>query len=167
MQTPSDPSYREIPLTQGKVALVSTHRFDEVSKHKWCVSWRPKNKTFYAYARFRIDGIIRTVYMHRFILGVSYGDKRTVDHENHNTLDNRDHNLRVASCAQQQYNRTKQANNTSGYKGVSWDKPRRKWQAKIAKGGRQKLLGRFNNAEEAYTCYCKAAKEMHGEFACF
>ena len=35
MTTPSTPLYREIQLTQGQVALVSAHRFQELSAYKW------------------------------------------------------------------------------------------------------------------------------------
>ena len=54
--------------------------------------------------------------MHRRILNAPDGVQ--VDHINHNTLDNRRSNLRLCSLAQNQMNRKRASNNTSGYKGV-------------------------------------------------
>ena len=45
-----------------------------------------------------------------------------VDHINRDSLDNQDFNLRLATCSQNQANREVNKNNTSGFKGVSWDK---------------------------------------------
>ncbi len=42
-----------------------------------------------------------------------------------------------------------------------------KWKATIGHKRRKIYLGRFDTPELAYAAYCAAAKELHGEFACF
>ena len=51
--------------------------------------------------------------------------------------------------------------NSSGFRGVSWEKKRQKWHAQIKLNGKTKHLGRFNTAEQAYNAYLKAKKELH------
>lgn len=57
------------------------------------------------------------------------------------------------------------SSNTSGYKGVSWHKKRKKWTAEIQADGRRKYLGLYTTAEEAHQAYQDAAKALHCEFA--
>jgi hypothetical protein len=101
--------------------------------------------------------------MHRLINGTPEG--RDTDHKNCNRLDNRRDNLRVATRAQNHYNKSLGSDNTSGFKGVSWEKRRGKWIASINIDGHRKFLGSFISAEIAYSAYCEAARLGHGEFA--
>ena len=59
----------------------------------------------------------------------------------------------------------KRSDNTSGVKGVSWDSSRRKWRARIKINGKTKLIGRFNDINDAELAIRKARNEVHGEFA--
>ena len=88
-----------------------------------------------------------------------------IDHINGFKDDNRIENLREATRSENFCNRTKYNNNTSGIKGVCWHKISKKWQARIRINNKNKHLGLFDSPEEAYEAYCKAAKELHGEFA--
>ena len=54
-----------------------------------------------------------------------------------------------------------QSNNTSGYKGVCFDKQRGKWMVTVAK----KFIGYFESKEVAAEMYDKAAREHYLEFA--
>ncbi len=101
------------------------------------------------------------LYAHRLLCT----SEHEVDHKNGDGLDNRRENLRPATKAQNQHNKTKYRTNTSGYKGVSWLKSEHKWQANIKVDGRQKKLGRFDTAEAAHLAYAEAARELHGEFS--
>jgi hypothetical protein len=96
---------------------------------------------------------------------VDPGDLR-IDHINGNPSDNRISNLRLATQSQNLCNRGKQRNNTSGYKGVSWEKASQKWQAHIKRNGRQVNLGRFDTPDEAHAAYVAAAEKLHEDFAC-
>jgi len=166
MTTPSTPLYREIPLTQGQVALVSAHRFDELNAYKWWACWISHTRTFYAFRKIKLENGRRVVIgMHREILGLKFGDKRQGEHKNQATLDNRDENLRIATSSQNQCNRGPQRNNKSGFKGVSWYKRDKKWRACIEVKGKRSYLGLFDTPELAYEKYCLVAKQIHGDFA--
>lgn len=103
------------------------------------------------------------VHLHRAILNAP--DVRQVDHVNGDGLDNRRANLRLASHAQNMHNQRVRLNSVSGFKGVSYDKDRQKWLARIALNGRTKNLGRFGTSGEAHDAYTQAAGQLHGEFA--
>jgi hypothetical protein len=85
-----------------------------------------------------------------------------IDHVANNTLDNR--NIRPANNSQNGFNRGKQKNNTSGFKGVSYDKRSGKWRASIQAYGKPQELGLHKTKKDAYSAYCEAAKRLHGEF---
>ena len=88
-----------------------------------------------------------------------------IDHINHNGLDNRRENLRICTNAENQRNRGKQKNNTSGYKGVDWRKDHKKWRARINKDNKTIHIGYYNIIEEAARAYDAKAKELHGKYA--
>lgn len=90
---------------------------------------------------------------------------KNLDHINRLRDDNRILNLREATQSQNLANKTKQSNNTSGFKGVSWHKAARKWVACIKARGQYKYLGLFKTPESAHQAYCYAAYELFGEFA--
>ena len=113
----------------------------------------------YVYYSGRKDGLHGKP-LHRVILGEPEG---VIDHINGNPLDNCRQNLRVCTNQQNLFNRGKNSNNKSGYKGVSWNKQEQKWRAKI----NGKHLGYFDSAEEAHRVYVRSAQELHGEYARF
>ncbi len=89
--------------------------------------------------------------MHRQILDP--GKSEQIDHINRNGLDNRRGNLRVATPAQNVYNRGLQDNNTSGFMGVVWNQSCKKWQAQIKVASRLKYLGVFADKQDAANAY--------------
>lgn len=88
-----------------------------------------------------------------------------LDHIDGNKSNNNPTNLRIATKSTNGMNRGKQANNSSGFKGVSFRKDRKKWLAKITKNGKAHHVGLFDSKEEAALAYCQAASEIHGEFS--
>lgn len=73
---------------------------------------------------------------------------------------------REATTSQNNQNVGIRRHNTSGYKGVTWNKWHQKWRAQIAVDGRnQHHLGYFDDPREAALAYDAAAVELHGEFA--
>jgi len=89
-----------------------------------------------------------------------------IDHINGDRLDNRKSNLRLATPAENQRNRTKLAsNNTSGVTGVYWHISREKWRAVIKCGGKGIHLGDFTSFEDAVAVRKQAEKTYFGEFA--
>lgn len=88
-----------------------------------------------------------------------------LDHTNLVKSDNRRENLREATRTENNWNRPRRSNNTSGYKGVSYFKRNDKWRAQIKVNGKVLHLGYFDTAEEAAEAYARAAKLYFGEFA--
>lgn len=88
-----------------------------------------------------------------------------VDHRDTNKANLKWDNLRLATAAQNLQNQKKRVDNSSGYKGVYWNKTAKKWQAYITAFGKYKYLGLFETPEEAHIARNTAAKELHGEFA--
>jgi hypothetical protein len=157
-------THRLIPLTQGQFAKVDADDFELLSQFKWFACWNKYTQSFYASRAIHIEGKRGTLGMHRMILNLHTGDKRQGDHINHDTLDNRRINLRVAAQSENMRNREKYSNNTSGFKGVSFRKQRGNWRAQIKINGHKKHLGTRNSPEEAFELYKEASKKYHGEF---
>ena len=107
--------------------------------------------------------------LHRLIMARMLGrelvKREDVDHLNHNTRDNRRENLRV--CSRQMnvaHRRALQINNTSGFRGVSWNKVEKKFGAKIQVMGKTRNLGLFPTKEAAAARYLEVATVEFGEF---
>jgi hypothetical protein len=108
-----------------------------------------------------------TDYMaHRVVWLIVTGEWPTheVDHINEDATDNRWINLRAATSSQNLRNRGPQRNNTTGYKGVTYDKKRDCYIAGVKLNGYRHNLGTFRTPEDAYAAYCAKADELHGEF---
>ena len=161
---------RLIALTRGQYAIVDESRFEYLMDSVvggWHALWDKTVGSFYAVGTIKgKDGKMCRVTMHRLLLGLTRGDGIKSDHKSHNTLDNRIRNLRSATPHQSSCNRRIFANNTSGYKGVSWRKDRKRWIATVVINGKPKRIGSFNTKEDAGEAYRKAAAQFYGEFAC-
>jgi hypothetical protein len=152
---------REIPLTQGKVARVSDHRFEYLSQWKWGAQ-RIKHKWYAIRSTGPKKHRVR-IYMHRLIANPPSG--MNVDHWDNDGLNNQDENLRICTRSQNAMNTGIGQRNTTGYKGITFRKSVNKWQAQIKILGNLRNLGYFSAPEEAARAYDKAAKERFGEFA--
>ena len=148
---------KQIKLTQGKVSIVDDADHKYLSQWKWCFEGRYATRQ-----PSRKLGKRKPIYMHRFILNPSEGME--IDHINRNKLDNRRSNLRICIHSQNLINRGIQKNNTSGYAGVTWYKPLKKWMASIKVDGRFKNLGYFKNKEDAILMRQKLAKLYYKDF---
>jgi hypothetical protein len=156
---------REIPLSRGKVALVDDDDYERLIAFTWHIS-----TDGYAYRHqrdTRVDGKRKrySLSMHRYLMGLEYGDERAVDHKNGNKLDNQKTNLRVCTRGENNLNVGRRSNNKSGFKGVYWCNFYKRWVTKTKKDGKRYFIGYFDCPEEAYRAYCARVLELHGEFA--
>lgn len=152
---------KEIPLTQGKVAIVDDDDFELIKKYKWCAV-----KSCNTYYAMRIDCTNkkrRFISMHRLIMDANSGVY--VDHVNGSGLDNRKENLRVCNNSENCRNQRVRINNSSGYKGVDWHKNLYKWRTRIMIDGKYTHLGLFSCIIKAAKCYNEAAIKHYGKFA--
>lgn len=142
-----------IRLSTGDIATVDNADFNWLNQWNWHLSGA-------GYAMRSELG--KSIYMHTLL---SNGPKgMDTDHVDGNRLNNSRSNLRVCTRSQNMMNARKQSNNTSGYKGVSWQKNAKKFSAYIQVGGKKKHLGLFTNAIEAAKAYNNAALDHFGGY---
>lgn len=80
---------------------------------------------------YKVGGIYyRRQYAHRVVFAIHHGKwpEGEIDHINGNRSDNRIENLRDATSTMNRRNAARRSNNTSGFTGVKWSEPSRKWQ---------------------------------------
>lgn len=139
---------RWLPLPHGRFALVDKEDFDALNEWNW---------SYNGYVH-RIDTSSGAVKLHREILGCP--SNLTIDHINHNTLDNRRANLRICTKGENNRNVAKAA-----FKGIYLEKSTGKWKAQIGHDHKRLNLGRYETPESAAAAYDKAAVRLFGEFA--
>jgi len=159
----------EIPLTKDQVALVDDEDFEWLSKSKWCAC--KSSSKFYAvratHSESANSGWVLQL-MHNAIWEYHFGlipGGYTTDHIDLTGLNNQKDNLRLATPAQQAWNRGLYETNTSGYIGVYYVKDRGKYRAYITPGRKRIWLGHFDDPAEAARARDSAAIEHFGEFA--
>lgn len=150
-------------ITNG-IVLLDEADLSAVLEHNWyavrkgnkiyaCTTLYDKNRSSKRYK----------LYMHRYLKGAIKGE--TVDHVNGDGMDNTRCNLRKCSKAENARNSELSASNTSGYKGVTWNKNAKKWLAQLKVDRRHVYIGVFTDILDAAKAYNTAALEHFGEFA--
>lgn len=150
-------------LTRNAFSLIDLVDVD-IARHCWsCSNWG------YARRMETSGSQPRTIFLHRLvlerILGRTLQPGEECDHLNGDRLDNRRCNLRLATSQENKRNQGVRSDNTSGARGVSWDKKTQRWRAYIHVGGKFKALGHFLSYEEAIAARRNAELEMFGSFA--
>ena len=92
-------------------------------------------------------------------------NKKFVDHIDGDRKNNNLSNLRWATAEENQRNRLKQKNTSSIYKGVTYSKKNKKWEARIRINGKNKFIGYFKNEEDAGRAYDEKALQLFGDYA--
>lgn len=159
---------RKISLTRKQLVLISILDFAEYSARNLYASWNTDTQSYYAKFDRKRDGVKKCVPLHKAIYERAFGPLppgKIADHRNKISLDCRRSNLREADKSDNMHNSGIRRNNTSGYKGVCWNKRARKWKAQIMVNRIHIDLGFHATPEKAHIAYCKAAEKYHGEFA--
>ena len=155
---------KQIPLGgkhgQGKFALVDDEDYERLSKYNWYTG------NGYALRCEIVNGRKKDYRMHREVLCLPDDSPLMPDHKNHDKLDNRKENLRIAT--QKENSRNSRAPNMpkdSKYKGVIWSKKDGLWSSVIVADGKQFWHGLYTTQREAAIAYNEAAVQRFGEFA--
>ena len=159
---------KTMPLTQGYEAIVDEIDYPDVSRWKWYALVKRRRskevRTVYAVRGTYMNGKQTKIWLHRYMLQLT-DPHIECDHRDGNGLNNQRENLRIATHVQNNRNRRKCLHTSSRFKGVSWYRPARVWQAHITKGGKVKNLGCFANEIDAAMAYNIAATQHFGEYA--
>lgn len=154
-----------IPLgNSGMFALIDACDESRVASRKWYLFVPRADNPALMYALCGKRKNHRPELLHRFILDSPEGFD--IDHRNHNGLDCRRGNMRLASRGLNNANNRRKPG-VSGYRGVYF-KPEKKanpWLARLKSNNKYHHLGYYRTREEAARAYDKGAKKIHGEFA--
>lgn len=137
-----------------------------IKLHKWY-----ENQYGYLEARiFKTDNPDlkhKTIRYHRLIMKMWGKDKQhiSVDHINGNTKDNRKYNLRIITNQNNTFNAKLSVGNTSGHKGISWDKRVQKYQAYIMVDYKKINLGYYIDINEAIKVRQEAELRYFGNYS--
>lgn len=125
------------------------------------------NQNGYKVITFQNKEMKKTYKIHRLVaLAFLHNpmNKPLIDHIDNNKQNNNASNLRWATIAENRFNSKISSHNTSGNKGVVFEKNTNKWRARIECNKRIYCIGRFDTKEEAIVARVNKAKELFGEF---
>lgn len=135
-------------------AVIDPRDYELANKYKWYLSS----------SRYAISRVSKSeqIFLHRLIVNTS--PELSVDHIDGNTLNNRRENLRPCTHQENLKNTKVRTDNTSGYKGVSYNRRRNRWYSRIFVNGTEKFLGSFLSKQEAIEVRRAAEEKYFGEF---
>lgn len=87
-----------------------------------------------------------------------------IDHKDRNRANNNIANLRKADSSENACNSKMSSRNTSGVRGVSWNKVVGKWKVRVTKAGKDVFGGYYNDLEEAKHVADNLRGKLHGEY---
>ena len=158
------------PKYGDRAIFIDISDVEKIKSYRWYIG---KNRSTY-YAQTNVkqpNSVSRTLRMHNLLCET---DGHLVDHIDRNGLNNRRANLRRSTNTQNQANRGTQSNNrSSGYKNVSYKKPRKPhhaplkkpWRVEIRQHRKDHRFGYHETIEEAVAAANRGRKELFGEFA--
>jgi len=137
-------------------AIIDVDDIEKIKDYKW-------HLTLNGYVITKINN--KTLRMQNLIMDFNSSHLQMVDHKDRDTLNNQKDNLRYSTQSQNQQNRGKPSNNSSGFKGVYWNKKKKRWVAEIRINQKKIYLGQFKDKIKAAKKYNMGAIEYFGKFA--
>ena len=147
----------------GTIFYVSQEDSDFVDQY----SWIDTGRGYIARNHERIGNYRKRTQLHRAIGDRMFGGipkNKIIDHIDRNPKNNCRENIRLATYSNNQWNRVKSRNNTSGYKGVVQLKKTGRFIAMVGYKNYLVRIGSFPTVEEAYEAYCAIGSKLHGKF---
>lgn len=158
------------PLTQERLKEL-LHYDPETGHFTWRVASRAGpagtpagSRHCRGYIEVGVDGASYLAHRLAFLYMTGGAPKSCLDHADRDRTNNSWGNLREASYAENAWNSKLRPTNTSGFRGVTWDKCKQKWMAQSKLRRRHVFLGYFDVLEEAAAVAEAWRKEHHGEF---
>jgi hypothetical protein len=134
-----------IPISSNKYTSVDDEDADFINQWHWSFNGKYVVRgQRYGERKYNKQ---HKIYLHRIVSNAP--NDKIVDHIDKNTLNNQKNNLRICSQVENQQNRKKSKNNTSGYNGIYWHKIGKKWMAYITYQGKRIHCGLHDNIEQA------------------
>lgn len=146
-----------LPKNSAFAVMIDDEISDLISKYSWWVNHNGylecdrKTKLYKQYGTRRLH---RIVYM--YFKGKNISSTIEVDHINRNLEDNRIENLREVARVDNTRNTCNHADSFVKYKGVHWDKYRKKFIARITVNSKRYYLGAYDRAWHAALAYNEA-----------
>jgi hypothetical protein len=128
--------------------------FELISKYYWNI-----NKDGYIYTRD--NGYI--IFMHRLVMNAQNNEQ--IDHVKHELYDNRKNELRIVTQSQNNMNYEIRKDNTSGYRGIYWNKKFSKWHVQISKNKNRYHLGYYDDIIQAIQIRDQFEEKLFGEYS--
>lgn len=148
--------------TKSENYIIDSEDFDLVIKYCWSVL-SLKNK--YAVTKIKnTHDKYDNLFLHNLIMG-NLNKEYVVDHIDGNILNNRKSNLRLTTLNLNAKNLKTYKTNTSGTKGVCFDKKHGQWTAYIQCNKKRMFLGRFDDVNEAIRARKVAEIKHFGEYS--
>lgn len=157
---------KEIQLTKGVISFVDDEDFD-LSQFKWRTALNKRSYTAYgvreiSFCELGKDRKRKSEHLHRVILERKIGRELTAeevtDHIDGNGLNNRRCNLQAVTQSQNMFRARLSKSNTTGYKGIWWNKSKKGWDVYINKNKKRYRFGRFKNFDEAIKARLEAER---------
>lgn len=144
---------QKINLGNGLFALIDNNDYDLISKYSWHITTGNYAATSY-----------NNTTLHMHVLIMNPPEDKVVDHRDGHRLDNRKHNLRICSQAQNTRNRRKHNKSSSEFIGIHWNNSKNKWITNISYNYNKILLGWFDDEEKAARAYNIGAELLNLQF---
>ena len=145
-----------IQLRPWGMTIIDDEDYDQVSQYNWRIMGEG-----YAQTQMKINGKWKNIKLHRFITNAPQG--LTVDHINHDRLDNRRSNLRICTIQQNNLNRLTTIKNK--YKGVYKNNNHPTFVVNISVNTNNTHIGTYKDEQEGAQAYDRAALYYYGEYA--
>lgn len=146
--------------SKGKIlqVLVDKEDIPKIKLYTWHAKYQSDINNYYVETNQKVDGGKFMLMLHRYLMNVT-DNSLTVDHINHNTLDNRKVNLRVCSQKENNLNQLElRRNNKTGYRNISYQKRYGQYIVTLMIDGKNKTIGRTQYLSEAVIMRDRAKK---------
>lgn len=136
--------------TKGNVleVLIDKEDIPRIKLYTWHAKYQKDIDSYYIETNQKVSSGKFMLMLHRFIMKTN--DSLTIDHINHNTLDNRKSNLRICSQGENNLNQAElRKNNKTGYRNISYQTRYGQYIVTLMIDGKNKTIGRTSSLSEA------------------